>query len=200
MKKTAIDITAAALRLSILISTVLITSAPAVWAQGTDAVVSGNVLDGSGAIIPSATITALNINEVVPLARTLQEIGACQLKLHCLRPVGNACDHPELFVADPAGYIRLREQLRDARLGIEVVLDEDLSTQGASAVRAPEVGVREIERIEADPRGALTMSCKAVGKDSHAFWYDKTASRIIHRPSATDELTLAVPDVIYTHV
>lgn len=146
------------------------------------------------------TVTSQNIGEVVPLAQTLQEIGVRQLKLHCLRPVGNACDHPELFVADPAGYIRLREQLRDARLGIEVVLDEDLSTQGASAVRAPEVGVREIERIEADPRGALTMSCKAVGKDSHAFWYDKIASRIIHRPSATDELTLAVPDVIYTHV
>lgn len=146
------------------------------------------------------TVTSQNIGEVVPLAQTLQEIGVRQLKLHCLRPVGNACDHPELFVADPAGYMRQREQLRDARLGIEVVLDEDLSTQGASAVCAPEVGVREIERIEADPRGALTMSCKAVGKDSHAFWYDKTASRIIHRPSATDELTLAVPDVVYAHV
>ena len=44
------------------------------------------------------------------------------------------------------------------------------------------------------------MSCKAVGKDSHAFWYDKTPSRIIHRPSATDELTLAVPDVVYARV
>jgi Fe-coproporphyrin III synthase len=58
----------------------------------------------------------------------------------------------------------------------------------------------EIARIEADPRGALTMSCKAVGMDSHAFWYDKAANRIVHRSSTIDELTLAVPDVVYARV
>ena len=146
------------------------------------------------------TVTSLNIGQVVPLAQELQQVGARQLKLHCLRPVGNACDHPELFVVDPAAYTRMREQLGSAGLGIEIVLDEDLSVDGAPAVCAPRSGFREIERVEADPRGALTMSCKAVGKDSHAFWYDKSASRIIHRPSATDELTLAVPDVVYAHV
>lgn len=146
------------------------------------------------------TVTRQNIREVVPLAQTLQGIGVQQLKLHCLRPVGNACGHPELFVANPAAYTHLREDLRRADLGIEVALDEDLSAEGAPVVCAPEGGLREIERIEADPRGALTMSCKAVGKDSHAFWYDKTADRIVHQPSATDELTLAVPDVVYAHV
>jgi hypothetical protein len=54
-----------------------------------------------------------------------------------------------------------------------------------------------IPRIEADPRGGLTMSCKAVGKDAHAFWYDKRAGRIVYRPSATDEIALAVPGVVY---
>jgi hypothetical protein len=54
-----------------------------------------------------------------------------------------------------------------------------------------------IPRIEADPRGALTMSCNAVGKDAHAFWYDKETGHIVHRPSATDEIVLAVPGVIY---
>jgi Fe-coproporphyrin III synthase len=146
------------------------------------------------------TITSLNIRQVVPLAQALQETGARQLKLHCLRPVGNACDHPELLVADPSAYTRMREQLRSASLGIEVILDEDLSADGAPAACRPDSGLREIERIEADPRGALTMSCKAVGKDSHAFWYDKATNRIIHRPSASDELTLAIPDVVYAHV
>jgi Fe-coproporphyrin III synthase len=111
-----------------------------------------------------------------------------------------AAVHPELFVTDVAAYTRLREQLHSASLSIDVVLDEDLS-EGAPTVCAPVgSGLREIERIEADSRGALTMSCKAVGKDSHAFWYDKSTHRIIHRPSATDELALAVPDVVYAHV
>ncbi|GAA2129157.1 hypothetical protein GCM10009760_00080 [Kitasatospora kazusensis] len=146
------------------------------------------------------TVNARNIDEVLPLARTLQDFGARQLKLHCLRPVGHAADHPELVVTDPAAYARLRDQLQDARLTIEVIVDEDLSTDGAPEICVPAGGPREIERIEADPRGALTMSCKAVGKDSHAFWYDKDAGHIIHRPSATDELTLAVPDVVYGRV
>ena len=123
-----------------------------------------------------------------------------QLKLHCLRPVGYASSHPELFIADSAAYTRLREELRNAGLDIEITLDEDLSANG-TPVLCPQVGrPPEIERIEADPRGALTMSCKAVGKDSHAFWYDRIANCIIHRPSATDEFTLAVPDVVYARV
>ncbi|WP_406303668.1 radical SAM protein [Streptomyces sp. NBC_00885] len=144
------------------------------------------------------TVTSRNIDEVLPLARTLQDVGARQLKLHCLRPVGNAATHPELLVTDPAAYARLREQLQAAELSMEVIVDEDVSEHGAPESCAPVGGPREIERIEADPRGALTMSCKAVGKDSHAFWYEKAADRIVHRPSATDELTLAVPDVVYT--
>ncbi|MFD4319290.1 radical SAM protein [Streptomyces sp. NPDC058548] len=143
------------------------------------------------------TVTSRNIDEVLPLARVMQRFGAGQLKLHCLRPVGNAAQHPELLVDDPTAYTRLREDLRTAGLSIEVILDEDLSEVRAPEFCTPAGGPREIERIEADPRGALTMSCKAVGKDSHAFWYEKTANHIVHRPSATDELTLAVPDVVY---
>ncbi|BFV56353.1 hypothetical protein KCMC57_up14570 [Kitasatospora sp. CMC57] len=146
------------------------------------------------------TVTSRNIDEVLPLARTLQEFGARQLKLHCLRPVGNAALHPELLITDPTAYGRLREQLQEADLAIEVIVDEDLSEGGAPEICAPAGSPREIERIEVDPRGALTMSCKAVGKDSHAFWYDKLADHIIHRPSASDELTLAVPDVVYARV
>lgn len=146
------------------------------------------------------TVTAGNINEVLPLARTLQDLGARELKLHCLRRVGYAAHHPELLVTDLTAYSRLREQLRDANLAIDVIADEDLSADSAPRSCLPTRGVRHIDRIEADPRGALTMSCKAVGSDAHAFWYDKSADRVVHRPSAGDELTLAVPDVVYAHV
>lgn len=143
------------------------------------------------------TVTSRNIGEVLPLARTLEHYEVEQLKLHCLRPVGHAADHPELLVTDSAAYVRLRDQLQNAALTIEVIVDEDLSEHGAPDVRAPSGGTTEIERIEADPRGALTMSCKAVGRDSHAFWYDKLADHIVHRPSATDELTFEIPNVVY---
>ncbi|MGW1156914.1 radical SAM protein [Streptomyces sp. NPDC002513] len=143
------------------------------------------------------TVTSRNIDEVLPLASVLAQLGVRQLKLHHLRPVGNAADHPELLVTDPSAYGRLRELLASADLPLEVIVDEDLSENGAPQVCAPSAGPREIDRIEADPRGALTMSCKAVGKDSHAFWYEKAAGRIVHRPSATDELALGVPDVVY---
>ncbi|MFD0315067.1 radical SAM protein [Streptomyces flavalbus] len=143
------------------------------------------------------TVTSRNIGEVLPLAGVLAQLGVRQLKLHHLRPVGNAADHPELLVTEPSAYVRLREELASADLPLEVIVDEDLSEHGAPQVCAPSGGPREIDRIEADPRGALTMSCKAVGKDSHAFWYEKAAGRIVHKPSSADELTLAVPDVVY---
>ena len=143
------------------------------------------------------TVNARNIDEVLPLARTLQDHGAQQLKLHCLRPVGNAAHHPELLITDAAAYGRLREQLRTAALTIEIIVDEDLSEDGAPESCGPENRSTAIPRIEADPRGALTMSCKAVGNDAHAFWYDKQAGHVVHRPSATDEIALAVPDVVY---
>ncbi|MFF7406632.1 radical SAM protein [Streptomyces murinus] len=145
------------------------------------------------------TVTSRNIGEILPLAGVLGQLGVRQLKLHHLRPVGNAADHPELLVTDRAAYGRLREELAETRLPLEVIVDEDLSEHGSPEVCAPSRGPREIDRIEADPRGGLTMSCKAVGKDSHAFWYEKASNRIVHRPSATDEITLPVPDVVYAH-
>ncbi|MFF7096610.1 radical SAM protein [Streptomyces rubradiris] len=146
------------------------------------------------------TVTAQNIGEILPLASILGQLGVRQLKLHHLRPVGNAASHPDLLVTDTTAYGRLREALAQTRLPLEVIVDEDLSEHGAPEVCAPSGGPGEIDRIEADPRGALTMSCKAVGKDAHAFWYEKTANRIVHRPSATDEITIPVPDVVYARV
>jgi len=53
---------ATAAYLSVLILVVSILLTPAAWSQGTDAVVSGNILDATGAIVPAAAITALNLN------------------------------------------------------------------------------------------------------------------------------------------
>ncbi|MEV0761709.1 radical SAM protein [Nocardia sp. NPDC050435] len=144
------------------------------------------------------TVNRYNIGEVVDLAHILEAHGVTQLKLHQLRPVGNAAHYPEMQVTDPAAYSTLRKQIRTADLGIEVILDDDLSGGAAPACATPS-NRHEIDRIESDPRGALTMSCKAVGKDSHAFWYDKEADRIIHRPAANDEVALGIPDVVYRH-
>ncbi|WP_194832643.1 radical SAM protein [Nocardia sp. XZ_19_369] len=144
------------------------------------------------------TVNRYNIGEVVDLAATLEALGVTQLKLHQLRPVGNAALHPEMLVRDPAEYSVMREQLRRAALRIEVILDEDLSEDGSSSCATPSMRP-EIDRIESDPRGALTMSCKAVGKDSHAFWYDKDTDRIVHQPSSNDEVVLGIPDVVYSH-
>lgn len=105
------------------------------------------------------TVTSRNIDEVLPLARTLQHYGVEQLKLHCLRPVGNAADHPELLVNDATAYTRLRERLASAELDIEVILDEDLSELGAPDACLPAGGPVEIERIEADP--AARSPCPA---------------------------------------
>lgn len=150
------------------------------------------------------TVNARNSDHVVLLARTLQELGVGQLKLHALRPVGNAANRPELTLTDPETLAHLHDELRSANLDMEVVFDEDLApgcaSGGSAAVPGQLYGLREIERIECDPRGALTMSCKAVGKDAHAFWYDKAVGTIVHRPSADDELALAIPDVVYAHV
>jgi MoaA/NifB/PqqE/SkfB family radical SAM enzyme len=145
----------------------------------------------------TTTVNARNIEDVLPLARTLQDRGVGQLKLHHLRPVGNAALHPDLLITDTAVYGRLRDRLRTAGLGIEVVIDENLSEAGTGDVCDVEAGQLAVPRIEADPRGALTMSCHAVGKDAHAFWYDKRTGRILHRPSPADEITLAVPGLVY---
>src|SRR6202012_2841490 len=55
-------------------------------AQSTDAVASGNVLDRSGASIPGASITALNLNTGVSTATTSNSAG---VYLFAALPPGN---------------------------------------------------------------------------------------------------------------
>lgn len=135
-------------------------------------------------------VTSRNLDEVLPLARTAEELGARRLTLRCPRPLGHAANHPGILTGNSAAYARLRRRLREA-LAIEVVVEEDPPDGGGPGAGSPAGGPAEVERIEADPRGALTVSSTAAGQDSHAFWYDKLAGRIVHRPVGGEEFTLA---------
>jgi MoaA/NifB/PqqE/SkfB family radical SAM enzyme len=143
------------------------------------------------------TVTASNIDDVVPLALRLQELGVRELKLHHLRPVGFAADHPELQVADSAAYRKMRNQISGCPLEIAVIADEQLGAEYELEV-LPRYG-HTARRIEADPRGYLTMSCNAVGTDAHAFYYDKRHDRIEQQVGGHNEILLQIPPVVYAH-
>lgn len=146
------------------------------------------------------TVTQHNLDEVVPLARLLQEHGVVELKLHALRLVGNASGNPDLEVIDTSRYIDLHAQISGADLSIAVVYDSDLSPQPAGETCSNLVAGGWLDRIESDPRGGLTVSCKAVGTDVNAFRWDKTRQVIAYEPRANDEFTVGIPDVIYQTV
>lgn len=144
------------------------------------------------------TVTSPSLPEVLPLARLLEQHGVKEIKLHSLRPVGHASSHAELFVADRRSYARLHEELQTERLGISVIYDADLSPEPHSQTcESSQERTDRLDRIEIDPRGALTMSCKAVGRHASAFRWDKERSCILYTPHAEDELTQQIPDVLY---
>jgi len=154
-----------------------------------------------GVIVGSTmTVTQHNLDEVVPLARLLQEHGVVELKLHALRLVGNAIGNPDLEVIDTSRYGDLHAQINGAGLAIAVVYDSDLSPQPAGETCSNLVAGGWLDRIESDPRGGLTVSCKAVGKDVNAFRWDKTQQVIVYEPHESDEFTVGIPDVIYQTV
>jgi Fe-coproporphyrin III synthase len=143
------------------------------------------------------TVTQHNLDEVVPLARLLQEHGVVELKLHALRLVGNAIDNPDLKVIDINRYGELHRQINSANLSIHLVYDSDLSPQPAGEMCSNLVAGGWLDRIESDPRGGLTVSCKAVGKDVNAFRWDKIRQVIVYEPRGDDEFAVGIPDVIY---
>ncbi len=143
------------------------------------------------------TVTDRNLNDVVPLAKLLQDRGVGELKLHCLRIVGNATSHADMQVPDPVRYPGLHEDIQAARLGLTVLYDSDLAPARRDDLAPRRRQTGRIDRIESDPRGALTFSCKASGHNINSFRWDKDNQIIRHEPKAADELTIGVPDVIY---
>jgi Fe-coproporphyrin III synthase len=146
------------------------------------------------------TVTQHNLDEVVPLARMLQDRGVTELKLHALRLVGNAVVSTDLEVIDPDRYGDLHAQINDAQLDIAIVYDSDLSPEPAGDMCSNLVAGGWLDRIESDPRGGLTVSCKAVGRDVNAFRWDKVEQVIAYEPRANDEFATGIPDVIYQTV
>ncbi|MFI2204721.1 radical SAM protein [Streptomyces sp. NPDC020192] len=143
------------------------------------------------------TVTDSTLDDVAPLARMLEEHGVTELKLHALRLVGNAAKHPDLEVVDIDRYADLHQQIREACLGIQVIYDSDLSPEPAGEQCSNLVAGGWLDRIESDPRGALTVSCKAVGRDVNAFRWDKAEQVIRYEPRSDDEFAAGIPDVVY---
>lgn len=143
------------------------------------------------------TVTAHNLDQVVALAQLLQQHGVRELKLHALRLVGNAASSPDLEVTDTSRYGRLHEQIAQADLDIAMIYDSDLLPASAGPACSNLVADGWLDRIESDPRGGLTVSCKAVGRNANAFRWDKRSEQIVHEPGENDEFTLAIPDVVY---
>ena len=145
------------------------------------------------------TVTSTNIGEVVPLAKLLDAHGVREIKLHCLRLVGNATDHPELAVAENDAYTALHQQITESELKLDMLYDSDLNPEPAGNACSNLIGSDHLDRIEADPRGGLTVSCKAVGRDVNAFRWDSVVGGIVYEPRPADELAVPIPDVVYVN-
>lgn len=146
------------------------------------------------------TITTTNVGQVAELARIIEGYGVTILKLHQLRLVGNAKEHPELL-CDGSALKILAEQIQKAnQIGISVLLDDDLDFERSIIPGNLEMDAFELERVEIQPDGAMYVSCKAVGSNSNAFWLDKGKGEILYRPTSTDELVTNMPQVHYARV
>ena len=105
----------------------LILLASAAWAQSTDAVVSGNVLDPSGASVPTAIITALNLNTGV---KTVVTSNASGVYLFAALPPGQY-----RFSAEKEKFKRLDLNETTVRIGRDFGAAGDGTTLDTAAVQ-----------------------------------------------------------------
>jgi MoaA/NifB/PqqE/SkfB family radical SAM enzyme len=148
------------------------------------------------------TVTRHNVMDLAGLADLLEAQSVDELKLHEMRIVGNAARHPELrpLPGDGVAAAVAGLQRRSGRLAI--VVDSDLARPDTGGAPEPKLSrerrIRStLDRAEFDPRGNLTMSCKAVGLYASAFRWDFGRKAVVHSPHLADELALAIPDVVY---
>jgi MoaA/NifB/PqqE/SkfB family radical SAM enzyme len=145
----------------------------------------------------TTTVTRYNAGEIPALARLVEDRGAGELTLHCLREVGNAAANHDLVIDEPGRYAELREALQCMGLRMAIRYDSDLAPEPTGAACSNLIENDWLDRIEADPRGTLTVSCKAVGRDVHAFRWDRQARVVRYEPGERDELRLPIADVTY---
>src|SRR5262245_43848996 len=115
-------------KLALLAAAVFLSSG-AVHAQSTDAVVSGNVLDPSGANVPAATISALNVNTGVRTAVVSNASGVYQF---AALPPGNY-----RFSAEKEGFKPL--DLNETTLRVGDHLQQNLTLQLGAATERVQV-------------------------------------------------------------
>ncbi|GDY33892.1 radical SAM protein [Gandjariella thermophila] len=143
------------------------------------------------------TVTSRNVEDLPQLVEEIADLGVGELKLHQLRPVGNAEGRTDLLVEDKS---TIQASLERCSSRLELVLDDDLIDllDGLPAHCDQDADPEEsLARIEMSPDGALTMSCKAVGRNAHAFVWDLAEGGIEYVPSENSEIALAIPDVRY---
>lgn len=142
---------------------------PGSFAEAIAALELASALGVSTAV--TMTVNSLNISEVVPLAFILQDLGVEELKLHCLRDLGNVVWHNNLLIYDSAAYDALHQSIRNAEgLKLAILFDEDLDPQCSLRDGDSLPKQQELERVEVQPTGELYVSCKAVGSKSNAFF------------------------------
>lgn len=147
------------------------------------------------------TVNNLNIQQVMPLAHLLDDLGVRELKLHSLRIVGNVFQHEDLVLAGQESYAELHRSIaaESEQLKIAVLFDEDLDPHCRFLAKSKTI-TSELERIELQPSGELYISCKAVGKDCSAFFYNRSSGQILYHPHQEDELKMSIPQVRYSRI
>lgn len=154
-------------------------------------------------VVASVTMTVMqqNVGQLYELAQSVAPLGVHLIKLHQLRLVGNAENRPELLCEESALEVLNAQVSRvRAELGFSIMLDDDLDAGRTIIPDDVAAETFELERIEVQPDGAMYISCKAVGSDSNAFWFEKTTGQIAYRPTQTDELAVCAPQVRYARL
>jgi MoaA/NifB/PqqE/SkfB family radical SAM enzyme len=150
------------------------------------------------------TLTATNADDLPGLTHFLAGLGVSYLKLHRLRNIGFASTDPSLEpTSDQLNMIaQLVPGLRRTA-GVDLIVDGDLlgDTFEMSADQQLRTVPTVLDHVELNPDGNIYLSCKAVGDaEKAAFHYDRDTDTVSYRPTATDELTLTTPQVVYYQI
>lgn len=150
----------------------------------------------------TTTVNSRNIEDFRELVDYLSALGVREIKLHSLRLIGNASLHPNLAMIT----IDQRQEFESAlleqskKMGMRVILDEDLDPNQHVVCVTGTKQASELERVEISPNGDIYISCKAVGSKANAFRYEKLDNRILYSPNEGDEMHRPVPQVQYSAV
>jgi hypothetical protein len=125
----------------------MILLASAAWTQSTDAIVSGNVLDPTGANIPNAVITALNLNTGV---KTSVVSNASGVYIFAALPPGEY-----RFSAEKEGFKRLDLNQTTVRVGDRLQQNLPLQVGGTAETVEVASNTDSVNYLSTSPGGQL---------------------------------------------